>query len=147
MVHINGYVFRADRSKKGGVAVYTKVNVNCICRQSVSISKCFELLAIKVFLPNGSDMMVVGCYRTPSASSEAISLLTDMLHSWTNYDLVLMGDLNWDWLSPSSDSFKDICNSLCLDQLINSQTCLNGKDMSKSSLIDVILTNIPHVLQ
>lgn len=89
--------------------------------------------------------MVVGCYHPPSASSEAILLLTDMLHSWSNFDLVLMGDLNWDWLSQSSDSFKDICNSLCLEQLISSPTHLNGKSMSKSSLIDIILTNIPHV--
>ncbi len=68
-----------------------------------------------------------------------------MLHSWINTDLILMGDLNLDWLSQSADSFKDICNSLCLDQLINLPTRLNGKDTNKSALIDVILTSVSHV--
>lgn len=58
--------------------------------------------------------------------------------------MILLGDLNWDWLSKLSDPFKDICDSLCLEQLINSPTRLNQKDPNKSSLIDVIFTNASH---
>ena len=52
-----------------------------------------------------------------------------------------MGDLNWDWLSPSR--LQEICDALQLSQLIKSLTRLNTKDMDKSTLIDVILTNCP----
>ncbi len=89
-----------------------------------------------------SDIIVAGCYHTPSSSSsEACTLLAEFLHDWTKYILIVLGDLNWDWLSSFSDPLKDVCDSLCLVQLINSTTWINQKDLDKSTLLDLILTN------
>lgn len=59
-------------------------------------------------------------------------------------ELLLIGDLNLDWLTASSDNLKVVCDSLNLTQLINSSTRPNIKNLSKSSLLDLILTNAPH---
>lgn len=146
MIHIDGYnIYRTDRANKGGgVAIYAKVTLNCSCVESISKPKCFELSVIKLHLPNGADLTVVGCYRPPSASHEAVGLLSDFLHKFSDKEYVLLGDLNWDWLSTTSNSLKDICDTLNLSQLINSPTRLNSKNMDKSTLLDVILTNSPH---
>ena len=78
-------------------------------------------------------------YRPPSAVPEAVTLL-----KLSDEELVLFGDLNWDWLSTSASALKDLCDTLWLMQLINSQTRLNIKPMDKATLLDVILTSSPH---
>lgn len=118
------------------IAIDINSKRNCTCILSISKPTCFELLAIKLVFVNGPDIIVVGCYRPPSAASEAITSLTDLLHNWTKSELILLGDLNWDWLSQMSDPLKGICDSLCLDQLINLPTWLNHKDLVKSYLYD-----------
>lgn len=52
--------------------------------------------------------------------------------------------MNWDWLSSSSDPFKEICESVCLEQLVNSATRVNQKVLDRSTLLDLILTNARH---
>ena len=65
--------------------------------------------------------------------------------TWLNFsELLLVCDLNLDWLTASSDNLKAVCDSLNLTQLINSSTRPNTKNPSKSSLLDLILTNAPH---
>ncbi len=98
IIHIDGYnVFRSARTKEGGgIAVYIKSKLNCTCILSISKPKCFELLAIKLLFLNGPDIIVVRCYRPPSASSEAITSLMDLLHNWTKSEMIVLGDLNWD---------------------------------------------------
>lgn len=62
-----------------------------------------------------------------------------------NYgELVLAGDFNWDWLKTVSDDFKYFCDSISLTQLVNLPTRPNLKSPEKSTLIDLILTNVPH---
>ena len=145
MINIKDYnVFRTDRvGKGGGVAIYVKNHLDCTCIESLTKPKCFELSVIKLLLPSGSDIIVVGCYHPPAASSEATNILSNLLHNWTKSEMVLLGDLNWDWQTDLQNSFKDTCDSLCLVQLVNSPTRLNQKDLEKSTLIDVILTNAP----
>jgi len=58
--------------------------------------------------------------------------------------MVLAGDLNWDWLKASSDDFKSIFDSIDLTQLVNLPPRPNLKSPEKSTLIDLILTNVPH---
>lgn len=55
-----------------------------------------------------------------------------------------MGDLNWVWLSGTSDCFKELCDSLGLTQLVNAPTRLNPKVQHKSTLLDLIITNVAH---
>lgn len=144
MIHIDGYnMFRTDRANKGGgVAIYVKTSLICHVIEALTKPKFFELCAINVSLPNGSTLTVVGCYRPPSAVAGATALLSDFLNKLTN-EYVVLGDLNWDWLS-STSALRGICDALHLTQLIQSPTRLNIKCMDKSTLLDVILTNAPH---
>ena len=128
-------------TKEGEFAIYTKTSLNVSSVESITKPKFFELSAVKLHLPNGADLTVVGCYRPPSAVHEAVTLLSVILLKLSDKELVLFGDLNWDWLSTSSSTLKDLCDTLHLTQLINSPTRLNTKRMDKSTLLDVILTN------
>lgn len=82
----------------------------------------------------------MGCCCPPSASHEALTLLSDYMKKFSDSDFVLLGDF-WDWLTKSSNAFKDICDALNLSQLNNNPTRLNLKHMDKSTLLDIILTN------
>ena len=116
--------------------------MDCCSVETITKPKFFELCAIKVNLTNSTSLTVVGCYRPLSAVAGATVLLSDFLHKLPNKFIVL-GDLNWDWLSTSS-ALRDICDALHLTQLVQSPTRLNPKLMGKSTLIYVILTNAPH---
>lgn len=85
-------------------------SMNCLCVDSISKPKSFELSAIKLNFPNGADLTVVGCYHPPSASPETTALLSEILHKFSDNELIL----------------------------------LNLKNMDKSTLLDIILTNAPH---
>lgn len=145
-IGMGGYnVFRADRPRKGGgVAIYVKSKFNVKLVDSESIGKQLEFLAVKVELAKGLYVTVVGCYRPPSALSTALQTLIQLLSRLDYSEIILAGDLNWDWLKPCSDEFKSFCDSVNFTQLINSPTRLNLKCHEKSTLIDLILTNVPH---
>lgn len=87
---------------------------------------------------------VVGCYRTPSADSSVLSVLTQLLSNLNSRELVL-GDFNINWLHSVFEEFKAYCDSLNTFQLAAAPTCPNSKSPEKSSLIDWILTNVPQV--
>lgn len=89
---------------------------------SVTKPKESEILAVKVGVSRDSYITVVGCYRPPSASKDAFKSISDILHDLNNSEFILMGDLNWDWFSWTSDCFKELCDSLNLVQLINAPT-------------------------
>jgi hypothetical protein len=56
------------------------------------------------------------------------------LSSFTKSEVIILGDLN---------CVKDACNDLNLTQLVTNPTWTNPEDPSKSTLIDLILTNTP----
>ncbi|XP_059186340.1 uncharacterized protein LOC131969177 [Centropristis striata] len=103
-ISVNGYnVYRADRPRKGGgVAMYIRSNfdVNLVLKESVS--KELELLALEIELTKNHRIMLVGCYRPPSAPKNALSSLVKFLSQLKYRELLLVGDLNWDWLMPVS---------------------------------------------
>lgn len=127
MIHIEGYnLFKMDRvGKGGGVAIYAKASLECCSIESITKPKFFELCAIKLNLSNGTSLTVVGCYRPPSAAAGATALLSDFLHKLPN-EYIVIGDLNWDWLSTSS-LLRDTCDALHLTQLVQSPERLNPK--------------------
>ncbi len=141
-----GYnVFRCDRSRKGGgIAIYVKHNLHTTVISSVSLSKQFEFLALKLELHKDHCITVVGCYRPPSACSETLSSLNNQLSALDFNEIIIIGDLNFDWLTPVSDGFKSLCDSYNLTQLVNGSTRPNDKFPDKSSLLDLFLTNSPH---
>ena len=145
-IGIDGYnVYRTDRPKRGGgIAIFIKHKFHVNVRLSSSVSKQFEFLALDLEVSKTLHITVVGCYRTPSAVSGALSSLMQHLSGLNFNEIVVIGDLNWDWLQPVSDDFKGYCDSLNLFQIVDSPTRPNLKCPEKSSLIDLILTNVPH---
>ena len=100
-------------------------------------------MAVQIILGN-SPLTIIGCYRPPSAINDSVSSLTDLLSKFGSSELILLGDLNWDWLSDKSINFKEVCDSLNLSQLIDSPTRINPSKPDSNSLIDIILTNAVH---
>lgn len=66
-----------------------------------------------------------------------------LLFDFNSKELVTFRDLNWNWLQPISDDFRAYCDSLNLFQIVDRPTRPNFKTPEKSSLLDVILTNVP----
>lgn len=81
--------------------------------------------------------MPVGMYRPPSASTCALSQLSDLLFNYAKYELLLLGDLNLDWLMPASDRLKDIYIELNLAQLITEPTQPNFEYPENSTILDI----------
>lgn len=112
----HGYnVYRTDRPQKGGgIAIYVR-NTFCVSSLvSKSIPKQFEILALNIEVSKGQPVTVVGCYRPPSAVKETLSSLANILSQLDYKEIVMLGDLNWDWLTTVSDDFKNLCISFNL---------------------------------
>lgn len=103
--------------------------------RSKSVSQQFEFLAVNLEVSNGFHVTVIDCYRPPSSIPEALTLLAQVLAVLNYNEIILTGDLNWDWLNPKCDD---------LTQVIESPTHPNLKCPDKISLIDLFLTNAPH---
>ncbi len=142
---IDGFnVYQADcPNKGGGVAIYTKCKCNVNLVLSESFSKQLEFLALNIEVSKDHHIMVVGCYRPPSAISNSLSTPVNLLSQLHYNEIVVVGDLNWDWLMPVSDALKAQCDSLSLTQTINSLTRPNPRCPEKSSLINLVFTNDP----
>ena len=52
------------------------------------------------------SMTVVGCYRPPSATKEALSSSMHLLSKINYNELLMARDMNWDSLNAVSDEFK-----------------------------------------
>lgn len=109
--------------KGGGVAICVKAWFCTSLSKSITTARQFELI-----------------FTLLAVIKEAISSLSDVLQSRSDSELIILDGLNWDWPSSASDCLKE---SLNLTQFINIPTRLNSKDLSKSALLDLILTNVP----
>ncbi len=110
----------------------------------MSVVKKYEILALNLTVSKTLHLIVVGCYRPPSASNDAFSSLMHSVTSLNYKELVLLGDFNVNWLQSASDGFKAICDALSLFQLVETPTRPNMKDCRESTLIDLIFSNAPH---
>lgn len=145
VIRIDGYnVYRTDRKgRAGGIAIYVSSKFHVSVLLSLSIPRQFELLALQIMVAN-TPITTIGCYRPPSAVSETLSSLTELLSNLCKSETILLGDLNWDWLSAKSESFMLICESLNLVQLISSPTRINPSKPDSDTLLDLMLTNMAH---
>uniref|UniRef100_A0A669EJS2 Reverse transcriptase domain-containing protein n=1 Tax=Oreochromis niloticus TaxID=8128 RepID=A0A669EJS2_ORENI len=145
-INITEYnLYRTDRPRKGGgVAIYVKSRYEVSIVLSASIPKQMEFLALDIKIVESLSITAVGCYRPPSAVKETLVSLKHLLSKLKYNELLMAGDLNWDWLNIVSDDFKSFCDSVNLTQLVNLPTRPNIKSPDKSTLIDLILTNVPH---
>ncbi|KAL7865358.1 hypothetical protein SRHO_G00106050 [Serrasalmus rhombeus] len=142
-IALNNFILhRKDRvSMGGGVVIYTNVNLQANVLCAVSKEKCYEFLALQVSLGKNNSFVLIGIYRPPSAPHSAVEELADLLSKFSASELLVLGDFNLKWLSNASDHLKEICGNLNLTQLINEPTRPNLKEPTKSTLIDLILSN------
>ena len=139
-VQVSGFnLFRSDRKGRcGGVALYISNRFQGTVLETVTIPRQFEFLAVQIMVAN-NPLTIISVYRPPSAVSETLVNLIELISKYTHTEIVLLGDLNWDWNSDKSTCFKQQCDSLNLSQIINSPTRPNS-----NTLIDIILTNAVH---
>ena len=99
-IAIKGYnVYRCDHPRKGGgIAIYVRQGFRVTVQSSLFLSRQFEFLALKLELLNGHVLTIVGCYRPPPAR-ETLSSLNEQLFTLDFNEILITGDLNWDWLS------------------------------------------------
>ena len=114
----------------------------CVCGEESCHSQLLCGRRRWTVLSKPAKVLGTVCSRPPPAVAGATALLSDFLHKLPN-EFIVLGDLNWDWLSTSS-ALRDICDALHLTQLVQSPTRLNPKQTDKYTLIDVILSNAPH---
>lgn len=96
VIAINDYnVFRCDRAKKGGVVcMYVHKDFKATKFFSMSVSKQFELLVINVEIVCNVSVSVVGVYRPPSATHEAVTSIFELLNPFLENEIVILGDFN-----------------------------------------------------
>lgn len=136
--------FRQDRGEHksgGGLATFKAT----LLEHASGISdENFQQLWIKVQVRHCKSIFICTVYRPPSttlAFSDSLSrsLLDMLLHG---NDIIILGDLNCNILDDTVDSrtFKELCASFNLTQLVNEPTRITE---TKRSLIDVIMTTDP----
>lgn len=157
MINLPGFsVIRNDRNLKkgGGTCIYISQRLQFIeCIPNLSRAEV-EIQSVTL---NGNGnltqsfkpIVIVLIYRPPQGShNKGLKIIKHYLNSIPNIDkkeMIILGDLNWDYLDPSQ-GWKYL-NELELDygvkQMIKVPTryCPN-----KASLIDVILSNMNNVL-
>ena len=144
---LDGYrVFRCDRAQKktgGGVAIYVKSTISVDILLSLSVPNQFECLIVRIKLGQ-TNVVIAGIYRPPRAPPSAMEKLSHILSDYAQSELLVTGDMNSDWLSNSPSTIKEACANLNLTQLIKEFTRPNLKNLDRSTLIDIILTNRPH---
>lgn len=106
-----------------------------------------ELLHLVLKLQNQKDMHIIGIYRPPTGNTEiALERIRVILNNIKTQDeIVVMGDLNINWLNGTSSlvkALKLLAAAKKLTQVIDVPTWVTPKT---STLIDLNLSNIKHV--
>ena len=128
------------------MAIYVKSCFSVSILHAVTMSKCFEFIALNINSGSNNSIVVIGIYRPPLADAPSIDYPAELLSQYTNLEMIVPGDFNIDWLTVASDYLKEVSSSLNLSQLINEPTRPNQKNPLKSTLIDLILTKSLQVL-
>ena len=142
---IGGYpLFRRDRGDRagGGVCFYildsnpANIDVQFSCPD-------VELLWVRLHLRKRGSGLLVGCvYRPPSADASFWTKVEELLEGAEGEEILLLGDLNVDFLQPDSASFAHLKRSLLLPlDLTNLITEPTRFSKNGHSSLDVLLTN------
>ena len=104
MVAIKGYnIYRKYRNASGGgVAVYIQNRIPVKIRENLMFN-IVEIIWLQVHLPQLKPILVGSCYRPPSANSQYLDNICEMLDNVCdiNKEVYFLGDLNIDLLSSS----------------------------------------------
>ena len=144
--YLNPGEYRKDRTKYGGgLMVYIKRGIHCRRLSKYEPSE-LEVICLEI-TTNKSKWAIISCYRPPNYKNLEIFFkeISKCLDSLTNdYDNILfLGDINVDTLNDravGAKMYQELCDIFGLTNLIKSNTCFTK---TKSSSLDVILTNKP----
>lgn len=134
----------------GGVCLYVANNIQyrimpAYCRCSPDI----EIQVAEILHPSCRNMVILNVYRPPSGQCQgAFDVLQDILTSVTDthrrLDIMIVGDININMLSDSSNRrlLLEICDEFNLKSNVNIAT---RETIASSSGLDIILTSVNHL--
>lgn len=107
----------------------------------VKISTISESLQLVVHFTNQFSVTIIVTYKPPNVSPTAYLLqFSDLIKSVKTKELVILGDINLNWIDNSSKLLKTTAIKYGLYQLIKDPTRF-GK--TRNSILDLIFTNQP----
>jgi hypothetical protein len=148
-IYINGYtIIRKDRNRNGGgIAIYIKNNISHFERVDLTLdSGNLELICIEINRLHCRPFLLRAWYRPPNSEIELFDNLELFLFKCDieNKELILIGDINCDYmkvsLDPHSRRLQFLCSLYQLSQLVDEPTRVTD---TSSTLIYLILTNRP----
>lgn len=147
-VNIDGYKIerhdRETRGRGGGVAVYISGGTRYVRRHDLESSD-IEAICIELKLNKKQSYLVVCVYRAPNFS---IKTLVDYLDDLTRESLrtgkqvIILGDLNCDFLNNSLSQTKTLKEFLVANQLIQLISEPTRSTITSNTLIDLLITYI-----
>ena len=159
MIKINGYsAHRLDRDVKGskrggGLILYIRENKGYTFKehsQTIS-SKNHEAQWCTITRTHAKNILLCNIYRPPKGKvAKTIKYLSDSLENLnarSKAEVYIIGDLNIDYKNKRSANYKKLSffeKSNSLNQVIKNSTRISK---TKSSLLDIILTNAKDISQ
>ena len=115
---------------------------DCIESHSIDITvQTVECVGVKITLSPQMSFIILAVYRPPNSTNHFYSDLVDILKPFESKEVLMMGDLNLNWLDKTKKKkLKDIANSVQMTQIITKPTRLTK---SSQTLIDLIFTTKP----
>lgn len=107
---------------------------------SVSIPKHLEFTSLKIYLRNNNSVIVICIYRSSSVHSDALVKLGKFLDE----EVVILGALNLNWLTWAS-TLKNPSKSSLIDLILSNRTekypACGVFDLPRSVIIDRLFAN------
>ena len=137
---------RRDRNYTTGGGVITFVSNNIPCEERHDLRQTdIEAVWLEVKFPHSSPLLVCTIYRPPDSTAHWYELCTDMLDKAfiENKEIIFMGDLNIDFLAPSSipRKWSSVIETFALTQIVNEPT----NDMSSTCIDHIYVTHPDYV--
>ena len=137
-------MFRSDRSNRrcGGVATYVSTRLKPLLIEAQVDSEDFECLFVQLNFHLNKKLTIGNFYRAPSAPVDSARSILSTINSLNRpSELIILGDFNWNWSSPSSTNEKKLFESINLTQLITEPTRITD---TTSTLLDLIFVSHPN---
>ncbi|XP_033107617.1 uncharacterized protein LOC117109396 [Anneissia japonica] len=148
-VNINEYdIYRKDRNREGGgVAMYINCNGGFTHNLRNDLMDSELKMIVEIRRPNTKPILVLAWYRPPNSEMSVFDKVSNVLEKIEsiNYEIIMIGDLNWDPMSPNKTCYTtrmiDLANSFHLHQLFSEPTRVT---QNSRTLIDHIYTSTPN---
>lgn len=153
LINVDNYqLIRNDRGRGrgGGTCFYVNKRLNYHVHNSTT--RCTNVEIQSIILDGTGDtirhkpIVVILIYRPPSSNNalalEEIKNFIDEFDNLHKKELVVMGDLNWDYYGNLGDNIKELEDEYGIEQLIKEPTRVTDKG---HSVIDVVLTNMKNI--